>query len=156
MADAVQEPARAPRLVPPWMQGTARWIHKFRTPLQMRMIEPYIRPGDRILNVGCGICDLEDAAALRGWSMTPLDIRNLSCSLTIDPIIYDGRRMPFADDSFEVALILYVLHHTPSPDDILSEARRVARRIVIAEDVVRGRLHRWFTYAWDSFLNGEY
>jgi SAM-dependent methyltransferase len=51
----------------------------------------------------------------------------------------DARRLPFADGSFDVATCSLLLHHL-EPDDavlMLGEMRRVARRGVIVNDLVR-------------------
>ncbi len=51
----------------------------------------------------------------------------------------DARRLPFADGSFDVATCSLLLHHL-EPDDavlMLKEMRRVARRGVIVNDLVR-------------------
>ena len=53
--------------------------------------------------------------------------------------VADARRLPFADGSFDVATCSLVLHHL-EPDDavrVLGEMRRVARRGVIVNDLVR-------------------
>ncbi|MBL8829192.1 MAG: class I SAM-dependent methyltransferase, partial [Planctomycetaceae bacterium] len=75
---------------------------------------------------------------------------------TVRPVLYDGRAFPFDDDAFEVAIILFVLHHIRDQDTVLSEVRRVARRVMVAEDLITGPWQRWFTYAWDSCLNFEF
>jgi ubiquinone/menaquinone biosynthesis C-methylase UbiE len=43
----------------------------------------------------------------------------------------DGRRLAFADDSFDVVTLLEVLEHMPAPDEAAREALRVARRFVV-------------------------
>jgi len=53
--------------------------------------------------------------------------------------VADARRLPFTDGSFDVATCSLVLHHL-KPDDavrVLGEMRRVARRGVIVNDLVR-------------------
>ncbi len=53
--------------------------------------------------------------------------------------VADARRLPFADGSFDVATCSLVLHHL-KPDDavrVLGEMRRVVRRGVIVNDLVR-------------------
>ncbi len=52
------------------------------------------------------------------------------------PILFDGARLPFADDHFDAALCMYVLHHTPDPDPLIAELRRVTRRtVIVTEDL---------------------
>jgi SAM-dependent methyltransferase len=54
---------------------------------------------------------------------------------------FDGRRIPFADGSFDVALLSNVLHHAGDPLALLIEVRRVARkRIIIKDHLTRGAL----------------
>ena len=53
--------------------------------------------------------------------------------------VADARRLPFADGSFDVATCSLMLHHL-EPDDavlVLTEMRRVARRGLIVNDLVR-------------------
>ena len=63
-------------------------------------------------------------------------------------IVGDGRRLPFADGSVDVAACSLVIHHLP-PDEavaMLREMRRVARRGVIVNDLIRtwlGLLGAW-------------
>jgi ubiquinone/menaquinone biosynthesis C-methylase UbiE len=57
----------------------------------------------------------------------------------IEFAVADARRLPFADSSFDVATCSLLLHHL-EPDDavrMLGEMRRVARRGVIVNDLVR-------------------
>ena len=51
----------------------------------------------------------------------------------IDFVVAEGRRLPWADDSFDVALLHAMLHHDPSPRDTIQEGFRVAREVVILE-----------------------
>jgi len=56
----------------------------------------------------------------------------------------DALRLPFADDAVDVAACSFFLHHLDPPDVIaaLREMRRVSRRSVLINDMVRG---------WPSF-----
>jgi ubiquinone/menaquinone biosynthesis C-methylase UbiE len=115
-------------------------------------VRPLIRPGDRVLDVGAGDCRL-DLLLQRdpGCEVVPVDVAD--CNRTELPLtLFDGRRLPFADDSFDVVLLVFVLHHAEDPRAVLMEARRVSRRqVIVFEDVNvtwRDRLtfrafHRW-------------
>ncbi len=85
-----------------------------------------------------------------------LDVQNLSYFESVKPILYDGSEMPLRDDEFETALLSSVLHHTSVPEVVLAEAARVARRLVVIEDVPRGRFHRHVTNLADSLMNLEF
>jgi SAM-dependent methyltransferase len=47
---------------------------------------------------------------------------------------FDGKRLPFPDDSFDVVSFVDVLHHTDNPFELLAEAKRVARHHIIIKD----------------------
>jgi SAM-dependent methyltransferase len=47
---------------------------------------------------------------------------------------FDGRRIPFRDRSFDVALLSNVLHHAADADGLLGEVWRVTRKRVIVKD----------------------
>jgi ubiquinone/menaquinone biosynthesis C-methylase UbiE len=53
-------------------------------------------------------------------------------------LLGDGERLPFVDGSFELAATLRTLHHTPHPELLLSELRRVVRadgRLLVADQL---------------------
>ena len=116
---------------------------------------PFLNAGERILDIGSGTCQVAEAFLARGFDVSPLDIANKSLVPNLHPQVFDGGRLPFADDEFDVALLLTVLHHIPHPDDTIAEARRVAPRVIIMEDVFTSPAERWATWLGDSWLNME-
>ena len=56
--------------------------------------------------------------------------------------IIDGKNLPFDDNSFDVTLINYVLHHSQNPERLLKEAKRVSKKIIIFEDLPEGILSK--------------
>lgn len=117
---------------------------------------PHVQLGERILDIGAGTCQVAEAIIQRGHDVTLVDVADGSLVPGLHPHIYDGQRLPFPDDSFDVALLITVLHHIPRPDDTLVEARRVARRIAIIEDVYESNAEKWLTWIGDSWLNREF
>ena len=67
---------------------------------------------------------------------------------------FDGKNLPFSDDSFDCALLSDVLHHVASPEALLREVRRVARRVIVHEGgVCTDTFRNMLTFAMDSLLN---
>ncbi len=123
---------------------------------EVKKIEPYLKKTDRILDIGTGGAHVAKALKDAGYAITPLDIKNKSYFEDVQPILYDGKIMPFQDDSFDVSLLLTVLHHTKDPVAILTEAKRVSKRIIVMEDIHSGLIQKYLTFAMDSALNREF
>ena len=107
-------------------------VYEHRARWAARILIPWVRPGDRVLDIGAGDCRVDVVLKAKiACEVTPVDI--LDYNRTNLPLtIFDGKRLPFADDSFDVGLFLFVLHHVEDVDACLAEARRVCRRHVIA------------------------
>ncbi|MGH8750835.1 MAG: class I SAM-dependent methyltransferase [Burkholderiales bacterium] len=110
----------------------------------------------KLLDIGCGPGSVCLLLKQRGHDVTALDVEDLSFTPEVKPLLYDGKKIPFENDAFDVALLLTVLHHTPDPKAILLEAKRVARKIIVIEDVYRNRLQQCLTYFFDSLFNLEF
>jgi SAM-dependent methyltransferase len=102
-----------------------------------------------LLDLGAGE-GFVGAAATRGSGSEValadvVDLNRTALPLTL----YDGHRLPFADGSFDAVLLVFVLHHCETPDDVLREARRVTRgRVAVLESVVEDGWDRaWLTFA---------
>ena len=121
-----------------------------------RQFHEFLRSGDRILDLGSGPGSVCRLLRDRGFSVTPVDVVDVALDPSVRPLLYNGQRLPFADASFDVALVLTVLHHTPDPSAVLAEAARVARRVIVIEDVYTSAFHRRLTYWTDSLLNLEF
>ena len=100
-------------------------------------IRPYLLGQN--LNVGSGHGFFSQIARTAGIVMTSLDVAVPDEAVDrADVVLYDGAAMPFADGSYDVSIAMYVLHHTPSPEALLQEMRRVSRkRIVLVEELYR-------------------
>jgi len=99
--------------------------------------------GRSVIDMGCGdghyTLQISDAARPR--LMLAVDAARTAVAAgrrnrTIQQVefaVADVRRLPFRDDSFDVALVQSILHHDDHPSDIIREAFRVASEIVIHE-----------------------
>lgn len=109
-----------------------------------------------IVDIGSGTCHIADLLIQKGYKVSPVDVVNLSFSPKTSPIIYDGKKLPFKNKNFDTAILITVLHHTKNPEAILAEASRVARQVVIIEDIYKNQLHKRLTHFLDSLLNLEF
>ena len=85
-----------------------------------------------------------------------MDVQDLSLTDQIEPVIYDGKNLPFADKSFDTVLLLTVLHHIPEAETVLKECQRVADKIIIIEDIYKNQVQKYLTYFTDSLFNFEF
>jgi len=134
------------------MRSFVREYGRKRAERWMERIRGFLPEGGRVLDVGCGD-GMVSAALARKYAVTSLDVKS---KRGVRPVLYDGKRMPFEDDAFDVALVMFVLHHSFHHQEILVEAKRVARRVVVVEDVFYGPLHKYWTFFLDSVANGEF
>jgi ubiquinone/menaquinone biosynthesis C-methylase UbiE len=119
-------------------------------------VGPYLNPDNRVLDIGAGNCVLCQQLRQRGYDVVPVDLANLSFVNEIVPVVYDGTTLPFDNDSFDVAMVITVLHHVQDPDAVLAELKRVARRLIVIEEIYENSLEKYFTYLIDSLFNLEF
>lgn len=122
-----------------------------------RIFEKYLEPRSRILDIGGGWGFYAEPLEKRGHDCTVLDIIKPGYQRA-PVVIYDPRHpMPFADKSFDVSLIVTVMHHAPDPAAILREARRVTKKtLIVVEDLYHHELGRWWTIFRDQLYNFEF
>jgi SAM-dependent methyltransferase len=123
---------------------------------KLSRILKHLKKGDTILDIGAGPCTICYLLEKNGFSPTPLDIHDGSMIETIPPRLYDGRKIPFENKSFDVALILTVLHHVSNQEKIIREAQRIAKTIIIIEDVYSNRFMKYLMFVADSLTNWEF
>jgi len=124
-----------------------------------RKVRPFVHhlnERDTILDIGSGNGLVAYTLRESGYQVTPLDVADLSYAEVVKPIVYDGQQMPFEDKTFDVALLLTVLHHIEEPDKVLQEACRVADRVIIIEDIYNHFFQKKMTFLMDSFINWGY
>jgi ubiquinone/menaquinone biosynthesis C-methylase UbiE len=98
--------------------------------------------GSDVLEVGCGpgwMWGEETAEVARGVRLTLTDLTpgmveaarervlSLGRPLLVDALVADAQELPFADDSFDIAMANHMLYHVPDPSRALGELARVLR-----------------------------
>jgi SAM-dependent methyltransferase len=99
-------------------------------------------PSDaRVLDVGCGDGLLASLIMQKRPDIQIEGVDVLVRKRTHIPVkMFDGRRFPWADASFDVVMFNDVLHHTDDPLVLLREARRVSRQAIVLKDHTRDGL----------------
>jgi len=100
--------------------------------------QAFIKRGSKILDFGCG----SGIMAKKFQDFFKAEIIGVDIEDNrVSPIPFkkiDGKSLPFPDDSFDIVLISYVLHHAKEPVTLLKEAKRVGKKIIIYEDLPEG------------------
>ncbi len=118
------------------MNSAASLFLSFRANRIARSVLRHIRPGESILDCGCGTMHV--ARAIRAQSAGPVfGVDTLDLNRTTLPFcLCPGERLAFASAGVDVVLLIGVLHHTRRARQVLTECLRVARRsVIVLEDV---------------------
>jgi len=96
-----------------------------------------------VVDIGCGdgfstvrFWDTFHPARMAGVDPAPNAIKVADRRRGERPIefrAFDGKRVPFEDASFDIAILQGVLHHADDPQATIREALRVAREVVLLE-----------------------
>jgi SAM-dependent methyltransferase len=94
-----------------------------------------IPEGASVLDVGCGdgtigslIAGLRGDVNVQGVEVMARPACKIPCG------VFDGTTLPFADDSFDVCMLVDVLHHTGDIRVLLRDASRVSRSFILIKD----------------------
>jgi SAM-dependent methyltransferase len=94
--------------------------------------------GSRVLDIGCGdgllaslIMQEHPGVHIIGADVLVREKTYISVER------FDGQQVPYKDDSFDVVLLVDVLHHAQQPLELLREAKRVANSAVVIKDHFR-------------------
>ena len=123
----------------------------FRWELETILRAAQPRPGERVLDVGCGTGIFTAQFARQGARVTGLDVSSQMLAVARKRASQEGlsielrqgqaEKLPFPDASFDVALSVTVLEFVEAPAAVVAEMARVVRpggRLVVAALSSRG------------------
>ncbi|HEV7529204.1 MAG TPA: class I SAM-dependent methyltransferase [Solirubrobacteraceae bacterium] len=88
-------------------------------------------PGRKLVDIGGGTGNYSLALADEGWRPVVVDrepsMLARAAAKRLHTVDADATRLPFADESFDAAMLVSMLHHVDAPEQALAEARRVLR-----------------------------
>lgn len=120
-------------------------------------VTTYLKKEKPILDIGSGSGhNLHQLKKLGYKKLDCVDVVDMSVFPEEKPKIYDGKKLPYKNGEFDVAMLITVLHHTPDPELIVKEASRVAKRLIIVEDTYNSSLQKYATFLMDSIGNMEF
>lgn len=125
-----------------------KWIQN-----KLKTVFPHLNLPGKNIDIGCGNGMITQHLRQQNYHCTAMDVANLSIVPSVEVVVYDGLSMPFEDKHFDTALLLTVLHHTPDPIPVLKEAARIAKKIIIIEDIYNNKVQQYLTYAMDTLVN---
>ena len=101
----------------------------------VRYLSPYLKNSRNVLDLGasCGRLANELSNKLPDTYFVGVDT-NVQPKSFIPIKKYDGKKIPFPDNSFDCVMIIDVLHHDENPAIILQEARRVSKKYILIKD----------------------
>ncbi len=119
-------------------------------------LEGYLEDDDCLLDIGTGMGHVAALLGERGFDVVAVDVEDTVTVHGVTPVLFDGKDLPFTGHQFDVALLITVLHHVADPEHLLREAGRVARRVIVQEDIHSSTLQKYATMGMDSLLNLEF
>ena len=101
----------------------------------VQRLRPYLKNSKNVLDLGssCGRLANELSKKLPQIDFIGVDT-HVQSKTYIQIKKYDGKKLPFPDNSFDCVMIIDVLHHNKYPEIILREAKRVSKSFILIKD----------------------
>lgn len=127
----------------------------------------HVAPSSQIRVLDVGGITFRNLAKLYGWKYFSVDIIEASLStgnggntpMEHADLFYDGRNLPFGEDSFDIVILSFVLHHAAENTlPLLRQVRAIATSfVIIGEDLMTLEHHPdWLRRLYDHQPGGLY
>ena len=114
-----------------------------RAAVIVEAIVPWLMNKDgKILDFGCGLGHTGYLISLKtGRQVEYYDVRKYPYPPEgVEIKVFDGKKLPCDAREFDTTLVIFILHHVPSPADSLKEVARVSNRyILVCEDLLKSK-----------------
>jgi SAM-dependent methyltransferase len=122
-----------------------RPVEQFRA-AEARLVQPWVRSGDRLLDIGAGTGYQARLFHDYGCMVTAIDVAVGPPEYQFWPVRrFDGLNLPYGDSSFDVVFTSNVLEHVADRKRLLAEIRRVLAPNGSAIHVVPSASWRFWT-----------
>lgn len=124
---------------------------------KIKTLAAYFKNQETVLDFGCG--DLTLSKMLKKnypkLKITGVDVANFpNKPKNIKFVEYDGKKLPFKNNSFDTVIAFYVFHHCDDAIASFRECARVAKkRVLFVESVYRSPIEIPFMKVMDWFYN---
>lgn len=95
-----------------------------RTEKIVNTFDEFINQGEKVLDIGAGggwiAKELEKRKKVK---ITLLDVTNFN-QTDLKIVLYDGENIPFSDNHFDTALLIFTLHHCLAPPESFKRSQK--------------------------------
>jgi SAM-dependent methyltransferase len=137
-------------------QPIEKWWALKRAKVKEERLRSFLNQGQSVLEVGSGNGALSKILSANEMKLTALDIEDKTLFDEVSVQVYDGEKFPFEDKQFDVCQMITMLHHTTNAEQLIQESKRVAKHIIIMEDVYENAFQKYITWVTDSVVNWEF
>ncbi|HAJ58544.1 MAG TPA: hypothetical protein DCP31_04175, partial [Cyanobacteria bacterium UBA8543] len=104
-----------------------------------RRLYPHLPKTGRFLDIGSGTGhNVQEIKQLLDVEFVETDVVDMSV-VGNGLVIFDGKKLPFADQEFSYSLMLFVLQYCDNPVELLKESRRVtSKRLILIQSTYAG------------------
>ena len=134
------------------MKTIFKILYRFRARSLYNQIHHHIQPNQKVLDIGAGTGYLSELLNKKGIDITLIDVMDYN-QVDLPLILYDGVLLPFKNNSFDISLIVSCLHHDENPIEMIKDAKRVGKKIIIVEDTYTNKVTKFLLKVWDWITN---